>query len=107
MNYSNNLQRINDSTIYVVTSSNLFKCTIKNDKLKHSERLLTFNPVPTHQLNCFIYTRNKILWVGSALGTIYKIGPDAHFQTIQIPENYLVRSFSEDIYKRKCVGGFC
>ncbi|HEY5408539.1 MAG TPA: histidine kinase [Ginsengibacter sp.] len=102
MNFINNLQRINDSTIFITTTSNVFRCIIANDKLKYAEPLLTFNKI--QQIDCFIYARDKVLWVGTVSGSIYKVVGNKQPETIQIPENYQIRSFSEDAKQNIWVG---
>lgn len=104
INFINNLQRINDSTVFMATLTNVFKCVITNHQLKFAEPLLAFNKSPSQQIDCFIYTQNKTLWAGTASGTIYKIGEDKHLQSIYIPENYQIRSFSEDAKENVWVG---
>ncbi len=104
INFINNLQRINDSTVYIATSANVFDCIFKKEKLKSAEPLLTFKNRPLVQINCFIYTSDKSLWVGTKTGTILEIRKNKKPKIFQLPENYQVRSFAEDMLKHVWIG---
>jgi len=104
INFVNNLQRINNSTLFIATTSNIFSCDFKNEKLISAYPLLPFKIEFPEQINCFIYSSNKILWVGMLSGTIYQLDQNKRLQTFHIPENYPVRSFTEDMLHHIWVG---
>ncbi|MDQ2719983.1 MAG: hypothetical protein M3Z26_09545 [Bacteroidota bacterium] len=104
MNFGNNLQRINDSTLFIATALNIFDCNFKNEVLKSAKPLLPFKDIAAGQIYCFIYSSNKTLWVGTGTGAIYKLEQNKSLQTFQLPENYSVRSFTEDELKHIWVG---
>lgn len=102
--FINNIQRINDSSVFIATASNIFNCVFKKAKLKSVQSLLPARNFPAEQIDCFIYTSNKTLWTGTATGTLYKMDENKHLQTIHIPENYQVRSITEDAQHNIWIG---
>ena len=97
-NFSDGLQRINDSTIFISTNFNVFRCTIKNGHIKSVAPILPANNAFYYPLNCFLYTSDKTLWLGSVRGLFYRIRENGEVKTISIPENYVVRCIMEDVY---------
>lgn len=95
-NFMSNLQRINDSTIYIATSANIYSCIFKNEILKSVRHLLPPENLRPLQINCFIYASNNTLWAGCTKGVVYKYVGDTALKTIQLPGNYDIRSFAED-----------
>ena len=94
--YSNNLERVDDSTILVSTSSNLFKCRFRKNILQSAFALLNDSVLVGHRLSCFHTAIDGSLWVGTQDGVILLINRTGYFRTIRIPENYLVRCLAED-----------
>lgn len=93
--YANNLYRCNDSTIYIATQFNVFRCIFKNEKLQSAQPLLPFVSDLKNSINCFIYSADSTLWAGTSAGMLYSVGKNKNFKTISIPDNYLVRSLAE------------
>ncbi|MGI8950286.1 MAG: ligand-binding sensor domain-containing protein [Chitinophagaceae bacterium] len=104
INFINNIQRINDSTVFIATKFNILKCVFKNETLKSAQSLLPFNNNASNEISCFIYTLNKTLWAATTAGMIYKIDKNKNVQNISVPNNYLVRSFAEDAQQNIWVG---
>ena len=104
INFTNNQQRINDSTILITTSLNIYKCIFKNGNCVLAKPLLPSYIGTSDILNCFLYSLNKTLWVGTATGKIYSIDSSAVIHKLQIPESYLVRNISEDAQHNIWVG---
>lgn len=96
INFINNLQRINDSTVFIATTSNVFECGFKNAQLKSALPLLPLSLTASEQITCFFFAAHKTLWAGTTNGILYKADENKHLQTIHIPENYLIRSLTED-----------
>ncbi len=96
INFCNNIQRINDSAIFIATSSNIYNCIFKKDELISATPLLPLNKNIFDQLYCFLSASNKTIWTGTATGKIFRMDSAGNFFTAQIPENYLVRSLAED-----------
>lgn len=103
-NFMSNLQRINDSTVYIATSANIYSCVFKNERLKSVQKILPSEKLLPVQINCFINASNKSMWVGCAAGVIYKLDTNNSFQTIHLPGNYDVRSFAEDAQRHIWIG---
>lgn len=93
--FTNNLQRINDSTILISTGQNVFKCVFRKTHLQSVVRLLTGKSFQ-NDLNCFLYAKNKMLWIGTATGVVFKTDTEQQTQAYPIPGNYIVRAISED-----------
>ena len=94
--WPNNLQRINDSTIFIASSINVFRCIFQNATLKSVKPILPFNGNPSNIINCFIYTSDKSLWVGTNSGVVYILRKDSSMKKQDVPGNYVVRCFTED-----------
>lgn len=97
INFCSNIQRTNDSTIFIGTSTDIYSCIFKKDKLVSVKPLLPLNRNTIDQLYCFLYAYNKVLWCGTATGKILKADSTGKIFTIHIPGNYLVRSLTEDV----------
>src|SRR5579871_324291 len=96
--FSNSIQRINDTSIFISTSTNVFRCTIDTSKIKSISPILPNANNFIYPLNCFWYASDKTLWVGNVRGLLYRIRENGDVKTINIPENYLVRCIMEDAY---------
>jgi signal transduction histidine kinase/ligand-binding sensor domain-containing protein len=103
-NFCNNVQRIDDSTVYIATSTNVFRCIFDKATLRTVQPLLPIESTYNNRIHCFLYDSGKTLWAGTASGYVYRLGPDHAFDTIHIPENYAVRSFTEDAFRDIWVG---
>ncbi len=102
--YSSNLQRIDDSTIFISTRSNVFRCHIRHNNIVSAFSILEKSQLAGNSLSCFNYSSNKILWVSTSSGAVLRIDPSGILQTINIPENYLVRCMAEDAMHRMWIG---
>lgn len=96
VNYVNNIQRVDDSTVFIATALNVFRCVFKNENLTSVTPLLPSKCTVADLVDCFIYTSNHVLWTGTDAGLLYKMDGNNHLETFYIPANYLVRSLTED-----------
>ena len=95
INFGNNIQRIDNTTVALSTSINVFRCVFSGNTLLSATPVIPFkNGVAT--INCFLYASDKTWWAGTLDGLLYRVDKDEHLQTIHVPENYLVRSITED-----------
>jgi len=94
--YSTNLQRTSDSTIFISTKSNVFRCLIQRNGFTSAIALLQESQLAGSTVSSFIYASDKTLWVGTQSGTILSIGAKGGLLKINIPGNYIVRSMAED-----------
>jgi len=94
--YSSNLQRIDDSTIFICTNSNVFQCHFQKNQISSTQPLLKPTQVNGYTVSCFIYASNKSLWVSTVSGVILKLDAPGSLKKIYIPENYVVRCMAED-----------
>lgn len=102
-NFDNIIQRINDSSFFISTSKNIFKCILKKGKIISAQPLLSaFNP--SGEITSFIITSEKQLWAGTTLGVIYKLNEQKVIDIIHIPGNYNIRCFTETANKKVWVG---
>ncbi|MDQ6842861.1 MAG: histidine kinase [Bacteroidota bacterium] len=95
-NFSNNIKRIDDSVVFLTTSINVFRCVFHHTVLQSAQPLLPFESNTSNRINCFIYTSDKTLWVGTVAGNVFRIDKNKVLPAIHIPGNYLIRSFAED-----------
>jgi len=100
----NNLQRINDSTLYVARPANVFRCVLKKNILVRADRLLPFNSNSSNSITCLIYTSDSTLWVGTNLGLIYRFKKNQQLKNLQIKDQYTIRCFAEDSLNHIWVG---
>lgn len=96
VNWINNIQRINDSVVFIATKTNIYNCVFKNTTLKSARPLLPFFTSTTEEFNCFVYTANKTLWAATSIGLIYVLDKNGNLQNINTPGNYMIRSCIED-----------
>ena len=94
--YSNNLQRIDDSTILICTKSNVYRCHISANQIRTAIPLLPAGWDNENTASCFVYTSNKTLWVSTVSGVILKLDENGSQKKISIPESYVVRCMAED-----------
>lgn len=104
INFTNNIQRVNDSTILVATSTNVYKCYFNKDYCVAVKPMLAAENISLDRINCFLYAKNKVLWVGTTTGKIYTIDSMGKFLAFRIPENYSFRSITEDAQKNIWIG---
>jgi signal transduction histidine kinase/ligand-binding sensor domain-containing protein len=102
--WPNNVQRINDSTLFIASSVNIFRCIFQKTKLISAKPLLPFNGNPSNIINCFISTSEKNLWTGTNAGVIYILQKNGSLQTMHIPGNYIIRCFAEDALHHIWIG---
>ena len=101
VNFSNNLQHINDTTIFIATANNVYECIFKRSSFVSASPLLKINN--DGNIGCFLYAKNKIMWAGTNTGLVYRLS-NGNMNTIQIPNNYIVRSMAEDKEQNIWVG---
>jgi len=94
--YSNNLERVDDSTIIISTTSNLFKCSFRNNRLESALAMLNDSAIAGRNISCFHLASNGQLWVGTQEGVILLFNSKSNFRELHIPENYLVRCIVEN-----------
>ncbi|MDP4150617.1 MAG: two-component regulator propeller domain-containing protein [Bacteroidota bacterium] len=94
--YSNNLQRVDDSTIFIATRSNVFRCRVRQNQFSAVHPLLSPAEIDSQFVACFIYTRDRTLWVSTVSGVILRQDESGHLRRISIPGNYVVRCMAED-----------
>ena len=89
--FTNNIQRLDDSTILVATFKNIFRCVFYKTALKSAVPLLPVANEFQNQINCFFYAQDKTLWTGTSNGILYKIDKNLHATTYIITGTYVVR----------------
>jgi signal transduction histidine kinase len=94
--YSNNLQRVNDSTILLSTRSNVFRCLIKQNHFADIHPLLPPSAVEGQTMACCLQTLHHTLWASTVSGVILKQDETGHLHRIVIPGNYVIRCMAED-----------
>ena len=99
--YTNTLKRIDDSTLFIETSTNVFKCIFRNGVLTSNYPL--FADLSYRALNCFLYTADSILWAGTNNGLLFVKNGD-NLKTIAVPGSYIIRCITENAYHQICVG---
>lgn len=108
--FTNNIQRLDDSTILVATFKNIFRCVFYKTAIRSAVPLLPVNNEFQNQINCFLFSTDKTLWTGTSSGALYKLDKNYRATTYQIPGNYIVRTIAEDALHNIWVGtdkGLC
>jgi signal transduction histidine kinase/ligand-binding sensor domain-containing protein len=102
--FSSNLQRINDSTLLVACSANVYKCIFKGDQLKVTYPMIPF-VADGGAVSSFVYSASSgSLWVGCLNGTIFNQDKLGVISTMHLPDALLIRSMAEDADKNIWVG---
>ena len=81
LRFTNNIQRVDDSTILVATYRNIFRCVFYKTIIKSAVPLLPVNNVFNDQVNCFLCATDKTLWTGTSTGVLYKLDKNYHSTT--------------------------
>lgn len=100
-NYPNNVQRINDSVLMIATGNKILQCIYKNGRLQADTALFSLST--GRWLSCFLYDADKLLWIGTGNGLLYRVA-EGKTKTLNIPNNYTVRSIAENSLQQVCVG---
>ncbi|MFS8082743.1 MAG: histidine kinase, partial [Ginsengibacter sp.] len=103
INFTNIIQKISDSCFYYTTSTELMRCIVQKNKIISNVAIFSSDK-PGRNLTGFIFTSEKNLWIGSTNGFIYFINDKSKISTIHIPQNYVIRCFTETADKKIWVG---
>ena len=93
--YFNNLQRIDDSTLWVSTRSNIFSCRVRKDLIRVQAALFPDSAIKGLTFTCFLRSSEKDLWAATQSGVILRLDRKGVLHRIAIPENY-TRTMVED-----------
>jgi hypothetical protein len=93
--FTNNIQRINDNTILIATSQNIFRCVFNKDKIISAAPLLPLVNPFQNQVDCFLYDKDKTLWVGTTTGILYNVDENQQTKLFRIQGDYMVRTIVE------------
>ena len=104
LRFTNNLQRIDDSTILIATGKNIFRFIFDKTKIKSAVPLLALTNNFQNEVDCFLYAKDTSLWVGTSTGILYRLDKNHHAETFTIPGNYIVRTITEDALHNIWVG---
>jgi hypothetical protein len=90
--FGNNLQSIDDSTVFVATIDNVYRCRFGDRQLKEAKAV--FPPAFIHQnrIRCFIYTSDHSVWAGGDRGVIYTVNAKGQLNQFQIRSESPIRS---------------
>jgi signal transduction histidine kinase/ligand-binding sensor domain-containing protein len=94
--YSNNLQRINDSTLLISTKANIYRCHIRNNHIIDAGQVLNTVQLNGKAISCFRYANDKSVWISASSGTIIKLSPTGSTTNIPVPNNYIIHCLAED-----------
>ncbi len=94
--FSNNIQRIDDSTILVTAVSNVYRCVFKENVLKSVKPLLPFFRTIDDRICNSYYASDGALWAGQYKGKLYRMSKSGVVEIITLPEKFSIRSFAED-----------
>jgi len=95
-NFLNNVQRINDSTIFSATAANVYRCVFRNTQIVSAQPLLPIARHTDYMIGSFLYSSDKTLWAGTTSGILMMLGKDGTLRNINIPGNYIIRCIAED-----------
>ncbi len=103
-NYSNSLQRIDDSTILISNSANVFRCIFQKTGLRSATALLNPARVAGIQVTAFVCTSEGVIWAGTEIGVVFRLAPTGNLKIFDVPGNYFVRCMTEDAAHRVWIG---
>lgn len=92
--FGNRMMWLAPDTMLLGTAANVFRCVFKGNNLVSTTALLSSDKKGF--INSFYYATDKTFWISKVLPILYRLNKEGTLQTIQIPENYLVRSITED-----------
>lgn len=104
MNFSNNIQRISNNSIFIATANNVFRCEFSGTSLTSAEPLLPSPPEFRTIIVSFLYDTYKNLWVGTYKGNLIRISSEGELQSFSLPGGYGIRCFAEDAQHHIWVG---
>ena len=104
MNFSNNIQRISNSTILIATANNVFSCKFSGSGLISAKSLLTNRPELRASIVSFLYDTYKNLWVGTYKGNLIRINAKGELYNFFLPGKYSIRCFAEDAQHHLWIG---
>ena len=104
VDWTNNIQRINDSIVLIATRNNIYHCVFRNTAILSARPLLPFFSTTKDSYDCFYYSSTESLWTGTSFGVMYVLNKNGNLQTINTPGNYGIRSCTEDAMHNIWVG---
>ncbi len=102
--YSNNLQRLDDSTLLISTRSNVYRCVFHRDVLWSATPLLKASQLYRYPVTCFLLTPDNTLWVSTESGVLLRRDAGGNLKSINIPESYSIRCMARDSLRQIWVG---
>jgi signal transduction histidine kinase/ligand-binding sensor domain-containing protein len=103
MIFSDNLIRTGDSTMFIATSLNAFRCRFSGSNLVSAQPMLNLAGLTT-AITCLFYSSDKTLWAGTQSGSFFRAEEGKPVQTIEIPEKYPIRCIAEDAMNHVWIG---
>ena len=103
-NFENNTVRINDSTILISTSNNVYRCLIINGSIASVNPLFANHPAGNERLGCFTCTPGNTIWAGTLEGSVVKVDARGNYKKFAVPEGFVVRSIAQTNENRIWVG---
>jgi signal transduction histidine kinase len=94
--FGNNLQSIDDSTVFVATIDNVYRCRFRDRQLKEANAVFPAAFIYQNRIRCFIYTSDHSVWAGGNRGVIYTINAQGRLNQFQIRGESPIRSIIED-----------
>jgi two-component sensor histidine kinase len=102
--FINNLQRLNDSIIFIATPPNVFRCVVKNGILKNTQPCFHSNDSLKSGINNCLITNDETIWAGTNDGVLYREHNGRQLAPISLPYNFPIRCLAEDNKKNVWVG---
>ncbi|MBS1504287.1 MAG: hypothetical protein JST32_19620, partial [Bacteroidetes bacterium] len=102
--FSNNLQRLNDSTLLIASSSNVFRCVFRGNLLISVKPILPFFKPAEDWINSFCQASDGTFWAGSYNGSLYRVDKSGKATIVNLPEKFGIRCFAEDAQHHIWVG---
>ncbi|HYK47898.1 MAG TPA: two-component regulator propeller domain-containing protein [Parafilimonas sp.] len=103
-NFENNTLRINDSTILISTSKDVYRCVIINGRIASVTPLFPAHAAANERLGCFICNSKNTIWVGTLQGSVVKVDASGNYKKFAVPEGFVVRSITQTNENRIWVG---
>ena len=94
--FSDNFQRLNDSTLIIACVSNVYRCIFHGNRLISAKPLLPADHTNDNWISTCYVTSDRSLWAGDYSGQVFKLSPDGQLEKVIIPERAGVRCFTED-----------
>jgi signal transduction histidine kinase len=102
--FTNNMQRINNSTLLITCTANIFRCVFNGNNLISAKPILPFFKSTDDRITTCYMASDSSLWAGQVQGQLYRMGRNGKVEMINLPEKFTIRCITEDMEHHIWIG---